>query len=151
LLFFFTFHQQYPSGLRTRPRSFDSSPSSVPSDPIATDRKDSGSCSAVSSTAVTKVASSAVERDCGDVQSAADEKDYKKLYEQLLVEFDGYKQETARKEQESSREKRQMQRKLGELEEELKQIETLKTDNQRLKEENGALIRVISKLSKGSN
>ena len=78
-------------------------------------------------------------------------KDYKILYEQLLVEFDVYKQEVAQKDQEVNREKRQMQRKLGELEEELKQMESVMGDNQRLKEENGALIRVISKLSKGSS
>ncbi|BET02209.1 protein phosphatase 1, regulatory subunit [Nesidiocoris tenuis] len=46
------------------------------------------------------------------------------------------------------REKRAMERKLSEMEEELKQLEQLKCDNQRLKDENGALIRVISKLSK---
>lgn len=65
--------------------------------------------------------------------------------------MDAYKLEVSKREQESNREKRQMQRKLGELEEELKQLDSLKVDNQRLKEENGALIRVISKLSKGSN
>ncbi|XP_071133899.1 protein phosphatase 1 regulatory subunit 12A-like isoform X22 [Mytilus edulis] len=46
------------------------------------------------------------------------------------------------------REKRALERKLSELEEELKKMEVLKEDNRRLKEENGALIRVISKLSK---
>lgn len=34
------------------------------------------------------------------------------------------------------------------MEEELKMLPDLKADNQRLKDENGALIRVISKLSK---
>ncbi|KAG5679204.1 hypothetical protein PVAND_008791 [Polypedilum vanderplanki] len=46
------------------------------------------------------------------------------------------------------REKRAMERKISEMEEELKQMDALKTENQRLKDENGALIRVISKLSK---
>ncbi|XP_071792274.1 protein phosphatase 1 regulatory subunit 12A-like isoform X13 [Asterias amurensis] len=46
------------------------------------------------------------------------------------------------------REKRALERRLSELEEELKAMEQLKADNQRLKDENGALVRVISKLSK---
>ncbi|XP_071941670.1 protein phosphatase 1 regulatory subunit 12A-like isoform X1 [Antedon mediterranea] len=46
------------------------------------------------------------------------------------------------------REKRALERKLSEMEEELKTIDQLKQDNQRLKDENGALVRVISKLSK---
>lgn len=46
------------------------------------------------------------------------------------------------------REKRAMERKLSEMEEELKFQQTLQAENQRLKDENGALIRVISKLSK---
>lgn len=41
-----------------------------------------------------------------------------------------------------------MQRKISELEEELTQMENIKEDNTRLKNENGALVRVISKLSK---
>ncbi|KAK3874698.1 hypothetical protein Pmani_024540 [Petrolisthes manimaculis] len=43
------------------------------------------------------------------------------------------------------REKRALERKLSEMEEELRQY---RQENQRLKDENGALIRVISKLSK---
>ncbi|XP_045784313.1 protein phosphatase 1 regulatory subunit 12C isoform X4 [Maniola jurtina] len=46
------------------------------------------------------------------------------------------------------RERRAMERKLSEMEEELKHQQTLQAENQRLKDENGALIRVISKLSK---
>jgi len=46
------------------------------------------------------------------------------------------------------RERRAMERKLSEMEEELKHLAFLKSENQRLKDENGALIRVISKLSK---
>lgn len=79
---------------------------------------------------------------------STDSKDFKKLYEESLVQIEALKKELAQKEQEWAREKRQQQRKISELEEEVKAIETLKTDNQRLKDENGALIRVISKLSK---
>lgn len=46
------------------------------------------------------------------------------------------------------KEKMALEKKLSEMEEELKQLEHLKNDNQRLRDENGALIRVISKLSK---
>jgi len=46
------------------------------------------------------------------------------------------------------REKKVLERKLAEMEEELKTLDQLKSDNQRLRDENGALIRVISKLSK---
>ncbi|XP_007893552.1 protein phosphatase 1 regulatory subunit 12A isoform X2 [Callorhinchus milii] len=45
-------------------------------------------------------------------------------------------------------ERRALERKISEMEEELKMLPDLKADNQRLKDENGALIRVISKLSK---
>uniref|UniRef100_A0A3B3RKP2 Protein phosphatase 1 regulatory subunit n=1 Tax=Paramormyrops kingsleyae TaxID=1676925 RepID=A0A3B3RKP2_9TELE len=45
-------------------------------------------------------------------------------------------------------EKRALERKISDMEEELKTLPDLKADNQRLKDENGALIRVISKLSK---
>ncbi|XP_013782315.1 protein phosphatase 1 regulatory subunit 12B-like isoform X1 [Limulus polyphemus] len=46
------------------------------------------------------------------------------------------------------RERRALERKAAEMEEELKQLEQVKAENQRLRDENGALIRVISKLSK---
>merc|ERR1719208_441837 len=46
----------------------------------------------------------------------------------------------------SDSEKRE--KKISEMEEELKTLEQLRADNQRLRDENGALIRVISKLSK---
>lgn len=45
-------------------------------------------------------------------------------------------------------ERRALERKAAELEEELKALQDLRADNQRLKDENAALIRVISKLSK---
>ena len=74
--------------------------------------------------------------------------DYKKLYEETLAQMESMKREFSLKEQEWSREKRQQQRKISELEEDVKMMDILKSDNQRLKDENGALIRVISKLSK---
>ncbi|KAM6937402.1 protein phosphatase 1 regulatory subunit 12A isoform 4-T4 [Xenentodon cancila] len=46
------------------------------------------------------------------------------------------------------KDRRMLERRLAELEEELKVLVDLRADNQRLKDENGALIRVISKLSK---
>ena len=49
---------------------------------------------------------------------------------------------------ESLKDKQTLERGLAETLEELKMLENLKADNMRLKEENGALIRVISKLSK---
>ncbi|XP_068953361.1 protein phosphatase 1 regulatory subunit 12C isoform X3 [Petaurus breviceps papuanus] len=45
-------------------------------------------------------------------------------------------------------ERRALERKAAQLEEELKALSDLRADNQRLKDENAALIRVISKLSK---
>ncbi|XP_014261423.1 protein phosphatase 1 regulatory subunit 12A isoform X2 [Cimex lectularius] len=96
--------------------------------------------------------------------------DYKKLYEQSLIvndrlreklrtteeELNGMKAEAEKNaamirnslSESEKRERRAMERKLSEMEEELKQLEQLKCENQRLKDENGALIRVISKLSK---
>ncbi|XP_039619588.1 protein phosphatase 1 regulatory subunit 12A [Polypterus senegalus] len=46
------------------------------------------------------------------------------------------------------KERRLLERRIQDLEEQLKVLADLKADNQRLKDENGALIRVISKLSK---
>ncbi|XP_013909415.1 PREDICTED: protein phosphatase 1 regulatory subunit 12B [Thamnophis sirtalis] len=103
-------------------------------------------------------------------------KDYKKLYESALSENQKLKSKLqdaqteladikskmdklAQQKQEKTsdrssmlemekREKRVLERKLSEMEEEMKVFTELKSDNQRLKDENGALIRVISKLSK---
>ncbi|XP_017595322.1 PREDICTED: protein phosphatase 1 regulatory subunit 12B isoform X2 [Corvus brachyrhynchos] len=103
-------------------------------------------------------------------------KDYKKLYESALSENQKLKsklqeaqleladikaklEKAAQQKQEKTsdrssmlemekREKRALERKLSEMEEEMKILTELKSDNQRLKDENGALIRVISKLSK---
>ncbi|XP_023807903.1 protein phosphatase 1 regulatory subunit 12A isoform X5 [Oryzias latipes] len=107
-----------------------------------------------------------------------DSTDYKKLYEQILAENEKLKAqlrdtdlelkdlklqlEKATQRQEryadrsqlemEKRERRALERKISEMEEELKNLPQmlpdLKADNQRLKDENGALIRVISKLSK---
>ncbi|XP_032893840.1 protein phosphatase 1 regulatory subunit 12A isoform X3 [Amblyraja radiata] len=100
--------------------------------------------------------------------------DYKKLYEQFLTENEKLKaslhdtnleltelkvqldKTTQRQERKADRsllemekrERRSLERKIAEMEEELKMLPDLKADNQRLKDENGALIRVISKLSK---
>ncbi|XP_043932442.1 protein phosphatase 1 regulatory subunit 12B isoform X4 [Protopterus annectens] len=100
-------------------------------------------------------------------------KDYKKLYEEALSEngrlktkvqeaqeeLAGIRVQMDRSNQERTtdkssmletekKEKRALQRKMSEMEEEVKVLSDLKNDNQRLKDENGALIRVISKLSK---
>ncbi|KAM9172421.1 protein phosphatase 1 regulatory subunit 12A isoform 1-T1 [Pangshura tecta] len=103
-----------------------------------------------------------------------DATDFKKLYEQILSENEKLKAqlhdtnmeltdlklqlEKATQRQErfadrsllemEKRERRALERRISEMEEELKMLPDLKADNQRLKDENGALIRVISKLSK---
>ncbi|XP_046895732.1 protein phosphatase 1 regulatory subunit 12B-like isoform X2 [Hypomesus transpacificus] len=102
-------------------------------------------------------------------------RDYKKMYEEALTEneklksrLDDSKQELAkirtqlekvtqkqdRISERSSvlesekREKQVLEKRVTDMEDELKVLTELKSDNQRLKDENGALIRVISKLSK---
>ncbi|KAJ8007007.1 hypothetical protein DPEC_G00113100 [Dallia pectoralis] len=103
-----------------------------------------------------------------------DSTDYKKLYEQIVAENEKLKAQLRDTDQEltdlklqlekatqrqerfadrsqlemEKRERRALERKISEMEEELKTLPDLKADNQRLKDENGALIRVISKLSK---
>ncbi|XP_078511141.1 protein phosphatase 1 regulatory subunit 12C isoform X1 [Lissotriton helveticus] len=104
-----------------------------------------------------------------------DQRDYKKLYEDMRIENENLKDQlqetelkltqlklelervTQRHERYAERpallelerfERRALERKAAELEEELKVLSDLKADNQRLKDENAALIRVISKLSK---
>ncbi|XP_063987622.1 protein phosphatase 1 regulatory subunit 12A isoform X2 [Diachasmimorpha longicaudata] len=99
------------------------------------------------------------------------ELDYKKLWEESQAENERLKDKLRRSDDQlketrsllekaqsnqnkaalseaEKRERRAMERKLSEMEEELKMLEQLKCENQRLKDENGALIRVISKLSK---
>ena len=87
--------------------------------------------------------------------SVSDEIDYKKLCKQLIRENETLRRRIKeleemekKREQEFSREKRSLQRTISEQEEEMKAMNDIKTDNVRLKDENAALIRVISKLSK---
>ncbi|XP_042605994.1 protein phosphatase 1 regulatory subunit 12B isoform X2 [Cyprinus carpio] len=102
-------------------------------------------------------------------------KDYKKLYEDALTENEKLKSRLQDSKQEltkirsqldrvtqkqdriserssvfesEKREKEALEKRVSNMEEELKVLTELKSDNQRLKDENGALIRVISKLSK---
>ncbi|TUC19547.1 Protein phosphatase 1 regulatory subunit 12A [Bagarius yarrelli] len=87
-----------------------------------------------------------------------DHTDYKKLYEQIQAENEKLKsqlhdthlelEDLKRQLEKATQERRALERKISEMEEELKTLPDLKADNQRLKDENGALIRVISKLSK---
>ncbi|OQV12610.1 hypothetical protein BV898_13100 [Hypsibius exemplaris] len=100
------------------------------------------------------------------------EQDWKKLYEQEKAENEKLKKklQSAEKDLEDAksipssgrtpadrssevekRERRALERKLAEMEEELKELETLRADNQRLKEENGALIRVITRVERASS
>uniref|UniRef100_A0A6I8PGG1 Protein phosphatase 1 regulatory subunit n=1 Tax=Ornithorhynchus anatinus TaxID=9258 RepID=A0A6I8PGG1_ORNAN len=84
--------------------------------------------------------------------------DFKKLYEQILAENEKLKAQLHDTNMEltdlklqlekATQERRALERRISEMEEELKMLPDLKADNQRLKDENGALIRVISKLSK---
>ncbi|EMP41003.1 Protein phosphatase 1 regulatory subunit 12B [Chelonia mydas] len=85
-------------------------------------------------------------------------RDYKKLYEGALSENQKLKSKLQEaqleladiksKLEKAAQGKRALERRLSEMEEEMKVLTELKSDNQRLKDENGALIRVISKLSK---
>ncbi|EDV96092.1 GH16060 [Drosophila grimshawi] len=124
------------------------------------------------STATTSTASdSKSSNSSSDKAENGDGIDYKALWEAAKVENDKLKQMLKQKDDEvvqsratlerfanattknslseiEKRERRAMERKLSELEEELKQLDVYKSDNHRLKEENAALIRVISKLSK---
>ncbi|XP_037071350.1 protein phosphatase 1 regulatory subunit 12C-like [Pollicipes pollicipes] len=99
------------------------------------------------------------------------ELDYKKLYEDAMVENDKLQQRLAEAQADSrdaklnldktlqmsssrvaaaesdKREKRALERKLSEMEEELKHLQTLKAENEKLKAENRALTRVVSKLT----
>lgn len=115
---------------------------------------------------------------CNDINQGgggSDSRDYKKLFEELTRENSQLQSQlqdtqriisqtrldlekaTQRQERLSDcsallemerKERRMLERRMAELEEELKVLVDLRTDNQRLKDENGALIRVISKLSK---
>ncbi|XP_037908819.1 protein phosphatase 1 regulatory subunit 12C isoform X9 [Hermetia illucens] len=96
--------------------------------------------------------------------------DYKALWEAVKLENEQLKQELKKKDEELStakaavdrfanattknslselekRERRAMERKLSEMEEELKLLQKYKTENERLRAENRALTRVVSKLT----
>lgn len=75
-------------------------------------------------------------------------KTYKELYEDLLIVFDKLKKERNHKEMEWNKENRSVERRMSEFEEDLKRLERIRSSNMRLKEENTALVRVISKLAK---
>ncbi|XP_063065461.1 protein phosphatase 1 regulatory subunit 12B isoform X2 [Engraulis encrasicolus] len=111
----------------------------------------------------------------GKTEEESGNKEYRKLYEDALSENEKLKSRLADSKQElvkirnqlqkvtqkqdrisersgvyesERREKQALEKKVSDMEEELKVLNELKSDNQRLKDENGALIRVISKLSK---
>uniref|UniRef100_A0A5G2R8E1 Protein phosphatase 1 regulatory subunit n=1 Tax=Sus scrofa TaxID=9823 RepID=A0A5G2R8E1_PIG len=87
-----------------------------------------------------------------------DSTDFKKLYEQILAENEKLKAQLHDTNMELTdlklhwrrppRQERFADRSLLEMEKRVSMLPDLKADNQRLKDENGALIRVISKLSK---
>ncbi|XP_017080551.1 protein phosphatase 1 regulatory subunit 12A isoform X11 [Drosophila eugracilis] len=127
--------------------------------------------SRLGSTASTATTSESKSSSSNDKTENGDGIDYKALWEAAKLENDKLKQMLKQKDDEAvqtratlerfanattknslseleKRERRAMERKLSELEEELKQLDAYKLDNHRLKEENAALIRVISKLSK---
>ncbi|KAJ9574760.1 hypothetical protein L9F63_008074, partial [Diploptera punctata] len=102
------------------------------------------------------------------------ELDYKKLYEEAMVDNERLREKLKKTEDElndrtsqldklsvassknsltemEKRERRAMERKLSEMEEELKQLQKLKAENERLKAENRALTRVVSKLTNSAN
>ncbi|XP_070686397.1 protein phosphatase 1 regulatory subunit 12A isoform X4 [Pempheris klunzingeri] len=112
---------------------------------------------------------------CNDCTQGGNSKDFKKLFEEVSRENSQLQSQlqdtqrivsqtrldlekaTQRQERFSDcsallelerKDRRMLERRMAELEEELKVLVDLKADNQRLKDENGALIRVISKLSK---
>ncbi|XP_030570027.1 protein phosphatase 1 regulatory subunit 12C isoform X8 [Drosophila novamexicana] len=127
--------------------------------------------SRTASTATASTGSDSKSSSSNDKAENGDGIDYKALWEAAKLENDKLKQMLKQKDDEAvqtratlerfanattknslseieKRERRAMERKLSELEEELKQLDAYKSDNDRLKEENAALIRVISKLSK---
>ncbi|XP_035222251.1 protein phosphatase 1 regulatory subunit 12A-like isoform X4 [Stegodyphus dumicola] len=99
-------------------------------------------------------------------------KDYKKLYEEVKKENERLKEQLRKTEEElegtkkqlqklsqsnsaknslsdaEKKERRSLERKLSEMEEEIKNISKLKAENEKLKAENRALSRVVCKLSK---
>ncbi|XP_065360538.1 protein phosphatase 1 regulatory subunit 12B isoform X9 [Calliphora vicina] len=103
-------------------------------------------------------------------ENSGDNIDYKALWEAAKLENDKLKQQLKKKDEDvvqtratlerfanattknslseiEKRERRAMERKLSELEEELKLLQKLKNENERLRAENRALTRVVSKLT----
>ncbi|XP_065721110.2 protein phosphatase 1 regulatory subunit 12B isoform X18 [Drosophila suzukii] len=126
--------------------------------------------SRLGSTASTATTSESKSSSSNDKAENGDGIDYKALYEAAKLENDKLKQIIKQKDDEAvqtratlerfanattknslseleKRERRAMERKLSELEEELKLLQKLKTENDRLRAENRALTRVVSKLT----
>ncbi|XP_052845154.1 protein phosphatase 1 regulatory subunit 12C isoform X17 [Drosophila gunungcola] len=129
-----------------------------------TSRSRLGSTTSTATTSESKSSSSIDKAENGDGI------DYKALWEAAKLENDKLKQMLKQKDDEAvqtratlerfanattknslseleKRERRAMERKLSELEEELKLLQKLKTENDRLRAENRALTRVVSKLT----
>ncbi|XP_037901494.1 protein phosphatase 1 regulatory subunit 12B isoform X6 [Glossina fuscipes] len=110
------------------------------------------------------------EKKANDRSESVDNIDYKALWEAVKMENEKLKQQLKKKDEEitqtratlerlanattknslseiEKRERRTMERKLSELEEELKLLQKLKNENERLRAENRALTRVVSKLT----
>ncbi|XP_064540111.1 protein phosphatase 1 regulatory subunit 12C isoform X14 [Drosophila montana] len=126
--------------------------------------------SRTTSTATTSTGSDSKSSSSNDKAENGDGIDYKALWEAAKLENDKLKQMLKQKDDEAvqtratlerfanattknslseieKRERRAMERKLSELEEELKLLQKLKTENDRLRAENRALTRVVSKLT----
>ncbi|XP_017080550.1 protein phosphatase 1 regulatory subunit 12A isoform X10 [Drosophila eugracilis] len=126
--------------------------------------------SRLGSTASTATTSESKSSSSNDKTENGDGIDYKALWEAAKLENDKLKQMLKQKDDEAvqtratlerfanattknslseleKRERRAMERKLSELEEELKLLQKLKTENDRLRAENRALTRVVSKLT----
>ncbi|XP_065074515.1 protein phosphatase 1 regulatory subunit 12A isoform X9 [Ochlerotatus camptorhynchus] len=112
------------------------------------------------------------QKDAGESkENGGDYIDYKALYEQAKADNNKLKSEMRKKDEEvaslqaalerftvattknnslselEKRERRAMERKMSEMEEELKLLQKYKTENERLRAENRALTRVVSKLT----
>ncbi|XP_055538614.1 protein phosphatase 1 regulatory subunit 12A-like isoform X6 [Wyeomyia smithii] len=111
------------------------------------------------------------QKDAESKENGGDYIDYKALYEQAKADNDKLKGSLRKKEEEvislkaaldrfttattknnslselEKRERRAMERKMSEMEEELKLLQKYKTENERLRAENRALTRVVSKLT----
>ncbi|XP_043862101.1 protein phosphatase 1 regulatory subunit 12C isoform X19 [Drosophila santomea] len=126
--------------------------------------------SRLGSTASTATTSESKSSSSNDKTENGDGIDYKALWEAEKLENDKLRQMLKQKDDEAlqtratlerfanattknslseleKRERRAMERKLSELEEELKLLQKLKTENDRLRAENRALTRVVSKLT----